>query len=193
MIQKPLIQPKKWSKQANLIVGQPTYFEKSINISRRQFKKEFPDTPVVHDLKKAVNYITKSKPHVYLGFYNKTAFKFEDNSYRDYLSQINHCIDFGNLDKVNIVNPTSIKFTLPEQEIPVEMMTKLRSMLGSPDKETFMLGWKILFNYNHETCSDKFIVLIGKANTISYYQRVRSREIEAKLSYLKQQYKNLKF
>jgi hypothetical protein len=73
------------------------------------------------------------------------------------------------------------------------MIFKLGNMLQSPDKETFMLGWKILFNYNHEKHADKFLLLIGKANTMSYYSRVRSREIEMKLDYIKNQFKNLKF
>lgn len=184
----------KW-KLGELEPGQPTYFEPSVNLSRRKFKEEYPDTPIVRDLSKAHNYIVKDSPDPHIYFGQNTSYTFHSGKYwiQNYLNDLNKAIDFINLEDKNLVFYENIKFKAAELELNEDMMAKLQSMLQSRDQESFNMGWRILFNHNHEKDHEKFILLIGRADQFSYYKRKKSREIEPKLNYLKQIYKNFKF
>ena len=48
-------------------------------------------------------------------------------------------------------------------------------MLKSSDVETFNLGWKLLFEYDHVTSKDKFLLIIAQANSRTFWNRTKGR------------------
>lgn len=189
----------KWKKHVNLDPGKTVYFDKNVQVSRNEFKKQYPDNKIVHDLSKADYYIVKEKPYFWFSFYNNN---YNNSSivissgnnwgYARYLKNLNKAIDFINGD-VNIVNPESIRFKSANDNLPQEMVDKIQIMLQSPDVETFNLGMNILFQYDHEKCLDQFYLLLAKASSRSWWRRKKSRVIEQKIKFIKSKFQNHKF
>ena len=86
-----------------------------------------------------------------------------------------------------------VKFTNNSEELPDEMVERIGSMLKSRDKETFDLGMKILFQYDHVKSLNKFYLLLAGANSYSWYRRVRSRTTEPKIKFIKSKFSNHRF
>lgn len=182
----------KW-KYSYFEVGKPVFFDKNVQISRKDFKNIYKDNKVVKSLHEADIYIAKTAPTTWMYFGNKSELKFKDynNNAIFYLNQINNCIDFINF-KGKVVDPKTIEFKSVNGKLPQEMIEKLGNMLNSKDSETFNLGWEILFTYDYLQSIDDFFLLIAKANPQSYHQRRKTRTIEQKLNLIKQNYQNCK-
>jgi hypothetical protein len=178
--------------------GKTVFFDKYVQISRNEFKKQYPNNKIVHSLSKADYYITNNLPYpnYYFGYGAQNAnsvtlnkgWKAENN-----LKQLNEAIDLINNVGVKYVDSSTIKFKSANSDLPEEMVDKITQMLKSKDQETFQLGWTILFEYDHELCRDKFLVIISKADNMSYYRRKRTRVIEQKLKTIKSFYLNKNF
>lgn len=173
--------------------GKSVFFNKNVQISRKDFKNIYKDNKVVKSLHEADIYIAKTAPTTWIYFGNKNQLKFEEfgTNAAFYLNQINNCIDFINF-KGKVVDPKTIEFKSVNGKLPQEMIEKLGNMLNSKDSETFNLGWEILFTYDYLQSIDDFFLLIAKANPQSYYQRRKTRTIEQKLNLIKQNYQNCK-
>lgn len=185
----------KWTKSVNLEPGKTVYFDKNVQVSRNEFKKQYPDNKIIHDLSKANYYIAKEKPHFWFSFYNINSLVIGNSNnwrYAGYLENLNKAIDFIN-GNVNIVNPESIKFKSANDNLPQEMVDKIQMMLQSPDVETLNLGLSILFQYDHEKCLDQFYLLLSRANYNSWWRRKKSRVIEQKIKFIKSKFQNYKF
>lgn len=184
----------KWKKAVSLEPGKTVYFEKNVQISRTEFKKQYPDNKIIHDLGKADYYITNEKPCFWFNFNNGNQIVLQKGSWRTetYLEGFNKAIDFIN-GNISIVNPGIIKFKSANDELPQEMVDKIQMMLQSPDVETFNLGMTILFQYDHEKCLDQFYLLLSRANHVSFWRRKKSRVIEQKIKFIKSQFSNHRF
>lgn len=185
----------KWKKAVNLEPGKTVYFDKNVQVSRNEFKKQYPDNKIIHDLSKADYYIAKEKPHFWFSFYNISSIVIGYGNnwrYAGYLENFNKAIDFINGD-VNIVNPETIRFKSANDNLPQEMVDKIQMMLQSSDVETFNLGMSILFQYDHEKCLDQFYLLLAKANNVSFWRRKKSRVIEQKIKFIKSKFQNHRF
>lgn len=185
----------KWKKSVNLEPGKTVYFDKNVQVSRNEFKKQYPDNKIIHDLSKADYYITKEKPNFWFNFYNVSSTVIGSGNnwrYALYLERLNEAIDFINGD-VNIVNPESIRFKSANDNLPQEMVDKIQMMLQSPDVETFNLGMSILFQYDHEKCLDQFYLLLAKASSKTWWKRKKSRVIEQKIKFIKSKFQNHRF
>ena len=181
----------KWKKSVNLEPGKTVYFDKNVQVSRNEFKKQYPDNKIIYDLSKAHYYITKERLNFWFSFYNVSSVVIgSGNNWR--LERLNKAIDFINSD-VNIVTPESIKFKSANDNLPQEMVDKIQMMLQSPDVETFNLGMSILFQYDHEKCLDQFYLLLAKASSKTWWKRKKSRVIEQKIKFIKSKFQNHRF
>lgn len=188
----------KMLKSAVLEEGKTVFFDKNVQTSRNEFKKQYPTNKIVHDLSKADYYISNNKPYpsYYFGYGAQVkasislnnGWKAENN-----LKQLNEAIDLVNNVGVKFIYPGYIKFKSANSDLPEEMVDKITQMLKSKDQETFQLGWTILFEYDHELCRDQFYLIISKADNMSYYRRKKSRVIEQKLKTIKSFYLNKNF
>ena len=184
----------KWKKSVNLEPGKTVFFDKSVQTSRTEFKKQYPDNKVIQNLSKADYYITNQKPSFWFSFYNTNQLVIENKNWRSdhYLENLNKAIDFIN-GNISIVNPETIKFKAANDDLPQEMVAKIQQMLQSPDIETLNLGMAILFQYDHEKCLDQFYLLLSRANHISWWRRKKTRVIEQKIKFIKSQFLNHRF
>ncbi len=182
-------------------LGKTVFFDNNVGISRLSFRKDYPTNKIVKSLKEAEIFISKNKPSAYIYFgygsnlvtskiLNKTNFQYNLDST---IYQLNQMIDFIENTKIKTVNPKNITFKSSNEELPVEMEERIQTMLKSSDMETFNLGWKILFEYDYLKSLDKFFLIIAKANKKSYAYRKKTRSIEQKLNYIKEQFSNCKF
>jgi hypothetical protein len=184
----------KWKKAVNLEPGKTVYFDKNVQVSRTEFKKQYSDNKIIQDLSKADYYVTNEKPCFWFNFHNTNQIVLQKGSWRTdtYLEGFNKAIDFIN-GNISIVNPESIKFKSANDELPQEMVTRIQQMLQSPDVETFNLGMTILFQYDHEKCLDQFYLLLSRANSGSWWRRKKTRVIEQKIKFIKSQFSNHRF
>ena len=184
----------KWKKSVNLEPGKTVFFDKSVQTSRTEFKKQYSDNKVIQDLSKADYYITNQKPSFWFNFNNGNQTVLQKGSWRTdtYLESFNKAIDFIN-GNISIVNPETIKFKAANDDLPQEMVAKIQQMLQSPDVETLNLGMTILFQYDHEKCLDQFYLLLAKANSRSWWRRKKTRVIEQKIKFIKSQFLNHRF
>lgn len=185
----------KWGKSVNLEPGKTVYFDKNVQVSRNEFKKQYPDNKIIHDLSKADYYITKEKPYFWFSFHNVNSIVIGSGSswrYKLYLENLNKAIDFIN-GNTNIVNPETIKFKSANDNLPQEMVDKIQMMLQSSDVETLNLGLSILFQYDHEKCLDQFYLLLAKASSRTWWRRKKSRVIEQKIKFIKSKFQNHRF
>lgn len=184
----------KWKKSVNLEPGKTVFFDKSVQTSRTEFKKQYPDNKVIQNLSKADYYITNQKPSFWFNFNNGNQTVLQKGSWRTdtYLESFNKAIDFIN-GNISIVNPETIKFKAANDDLPQEMVAKIQQMLQSPDVETLNLGIAILFQYDHEKCLDQFYLLLAKANSRSWWRRKKTRVIEQKIKFIKSQFLNHRF
>lgn len=188
----------KMLKSAVLEEGKTVFFDKNVQTSRNEFKKQYPTNKIVHDLSKADYYISNNKPYpsYYFGYGAQVkasislnnGWKAENN-----LKELNEAIDLVNNVGAKFIYPGYIKFKSANSDLPEEMVDKITQMLKSKDQETFQLGWTILFEYDHELCRDQFYLIISKADNMSYYRRKKSRVIEQKLKTIKSFYLNKNF
>jgi hypothetical protein len=192
----------KWEEKATLKPGEPVYFDKNVQISRNEFKKQFPTNKVVKNANKARYYIGNSKPYFWVSFYqngsnqsriilNNNLNGYRDN-YLDIIRELNEAIDFVN-GEAKVVNPASITFKTEHGELPDDMMERLTTMLKSSDIDTFNLGWKLLFEYDHIVSKDKFLLIIAQANSRTFWSRTKGRVIEQKFKQFKTFYPLLRF
>jgi hypothetical protein len=180
---------KKWKYEKNIEIDKTVYFDKNVQISRTEFKKQFPDNKIVYDLSKADYYIANNKPHVWISFYNNSNIiigKYE-------LEILNKIIDIINNENLIIIESKSIKFKSNNDELPNEMIDKIQLMLQSQDKETLDLGLQILFEYDYEKSIDQFYLLLCKTNPNTFWKRKKSRIIEQKIKNIKNQFTNHNF
>lgn len=184
----------KWKKAVSLEPGKTVYFDKNVQVSRTEFKKQYSDNKIIQDLSKADYYITNEKPCFWFNFHNTNQIVLQKGSWRTetYLEGFNKAIDFIN-GNISIVNPGTIKFKSANDELPQEMVAKIQQMLQSPDVETFNLGMTILFQYDHEKCLDQFYLLLSRANHVSWWRRKKTRVIEQKIKFIKSQFLNHRF
>ena len=184
----------KWGKTVNIEPGKTVYFDKAVQISRNEFKKQYLENKIVHSLSKADYYVSNEKPHFWFSFHNVSHITLDSNSWRVsmYLDKMNLAIDYINGNS-KIVSPTSIKFKAANDDLPKEMVDKIQQMLQSPDVETLNLGMTILFEYDHEKCLDQFYLLLAKANHISFWRRKKTRVIEQKIKFIKSKFSNHRF
>lgn len=184
----------RWENKGKIEPGKTVYFDKNIQISRKEFKKQYPDNPIVYDLSKANYYVADHKPHVWISFHNSPSVKLDDAGWRaeSRITQLNKIVDFINSNAIRI-NSKAIKFKSENEEIPQETIQKIQQMLQSPDKETLDLGIKILFQYNHVKCLDTFYVLLARANSMTWWRRTKSRVTEQKIKFIKEQFSNHRF
>ena len=194
----------KWEEKATLKPGEPVYFDKNVQTSRNEFKKQFPTNKVVKDANKAKYYIGNNRPNVWVSFYqnniggnhsqiilNKNLTSYRNN-HLDIIKDLNEAIDFVN-GEAKVVNPASITFKTEHGELPDEMVERLTTMLKSSDVETFNLGWKLLFEYDHVTSKNKFLIVIAQANRNNFWRRTKGRVIEQKFKQFKTFYPLLRF
>ena len=171
------------------------FFNKNVQISRKEFKKQYPTNKIVHDLSKADYYIDNDHttyPYFYFGYNTKINLDTHWRSANN-LKELNLCIDLINNVKVEFIYASSIKFKSSNSDLPDEMVDRIIQMLKSSDQETFQLGWTILFEYDYELYKDKFLAIISQANHWSFYKRKKTRVIEQKLKTLKTFYPNKNF
>jgi hypothetical protein len=188
----------KMLKSAVLEEGKTVFFDKNVQTSRNEFKKQYPTNKIVHDLSKADYYISNNKPYpsYYFGYGAQVkasislnnGWKAENN-----LKELNEAIDLVNNVGAKFIYPGNIRFKSANSDLPDEMVDKITQILKSKDQETFQLGWTILFEYDHELCRDQFYLIISKADNMSYYRRKKSRVIEQKLKTIKSFYLNKNF
>lgn len=188
---------KKYVSNTNLEEGKTVFFDPNVQTSRKEFKKQYPNNKIVYDLKIADYYITNNLLYPYYYFSssnNKNSISLNDGWRAEQkLKELNQAIDLINNVGVKVVDPKNIKFKSANSELPEEMVDKIKQMLKSRDQETFELGWNILFEYDHELCKDKFLVILASADPMSYYKRKRTRVIEQKVKTLKTFYSNKNF
>jgi hypothetical protein len=182
-------------KSTVLEEGKTVFFDKNVQTSRNEFKKQYPTNKIVHDLSKADYYISNNKPYpsYYFGYGAQVKASITLNNgwkHENNLKELNEAIDLVNNVGAKFIYPSNIKFKSANSDLPEEMVDKITQMLKSKDQETFQLGWTILFEYDHELCRDKFLVIISKADNMSYYRRKRTRVIEQKLKTIKSFYSN---
>lgn len=180
---------KKWKYEKNIEIDKTVYFDKNVQISRTEFKKQFPDNKIVYDLSKADYYIANNKPHVWISFYNNSIIIID--KYK--LEILNKMIDIINNENLIIIESKSIKFKSNNDELPNEMIDKIQLMLQSQDKETLDLGLQILFEYDYEKSIDQFYLLLCKTNPNTFWKRKKSRIIEQKIKNIKNQFTNHNF
>ena len=188
----------KMLKSTVLEESKTVFFDKNVQTSRKEFKKQYPTNKIVHDLSKADYYISNNMlyPSYYFGYGTQSknsvtlssGWRAENN-----LKQLNEAIDLVNNVGAKFIYPGNIKFKSANSDLPEEMVNKITQMLKSKDQETFQLGWTILFEYDHELCRDQFYLIISKADNMSYYRRKRTRVIEQKLKTIKSFYLNKNF
>jgi hypothetical protein len=188
----------KMLKSAVLEEGKTVFFDKNVQTSRNEFKKQYPNNKIVHDLSKADYYISNSTPYpnYYFGYGAQVKASISlNNGWRaeNNLKELNKAIDLVNNVGAKFIYPSNIKFKSANSDLPEEMVNKITQMLKSKDQETFQLGWTILFEYDHELCRDQFYLIISKADNMSYYRRKKTRVIEQKLKTIKSFYLNKNF
>ena len=188
----------KMLKSAVLEEGKTVFFDKNVQTSRNEFKKQYPTNKIVHDLSKADYYISNSTPYpnYYFGYGAQVKASISlNNGWRaeNNLKELNKAIDLVNNVGAKFIYPSNIKFKAANSDLPEEMVDKITQMLKSKDQETFQLGWTILFEYDHDLCRDQFYLIISKADNMSYYRRKRTRVIEQKLKTIKSFYPNKNF
>jgi hypothetical protein len=188
----------KMLKSAVLEEGKTVFFDKNVQTSRNEFKKQYPTNKIVHDLSKADYYISNSTPYpnYYFGYGAQVKASISlNNGWRaeNNLKELNKAIDLVNNVGAKFIYPSNIKFKAANSDLPEEMVDKITQMLKSKDQETFQLGWTILFEYDHELCRDQFYLIISKADNMSYYRRKKTRVIEQKLKTIKSFYLNKNF
>jgi len=188
----------KMLKSAVLEEGKTVFFDKNVQTSRNEFKKQYPTNKIVHDLSKADYYISNSTPYpnYYFGYGAQVKASISlNNGWRaeNNLKELNKAIDLVNNVGAKFIYPGYIKFKSANSDLPEEMVDKITQMLKSKDQETFQLGWTILFEYDHELCRDQFYLIISKADNMSYYRRKKTRVIEQKLKTIKSFYLNKNF
>jgi len=187
----------KYNSIKKLEENKTVYFNKSVQMSRTEFKKHFPTNKIVKILQDADYFITKTKPSLYINFYQNKTRILDENDFRwslkSTINSLNEIVNIINNDKIKFISPDVIKFTCTNENLPKEMQEKIIFMLSSSDRETFNLGWKILFEYNHISNIDYFYLIISKANPRTYYNRTKSRVIEQKLKEIKQNFTNHRF
>jgi len=188
----------KMLKSAVLEEGKTVFFDKNVQTSRNEFKKQYPTNKIVHDLSKADYYISNSTPYpnYYFGYGAQVKASISlNNGWRaeNNLKELNKAIDLVNNVGAKFIYPSNIKFKAANSDLPEEMVDKITQMLKSKDQETFQLGWTILFEYDHDLCRDQFYLIISKADNMSYYRRKRTRVIEQKLKTIKSFYLNKNF
>jgi hypothetical protein len=185
-------------KSTVLEEGKTVFFDKNVQTSRNEFKKQYPTNKIVHDLSKADYYISNNMPYpnYYFGYgaqsKNSVTLTKGWRAEND-LKQLNEAIDLVNNVGTKFIYPGNIRFKSANSDLPEEMVDKITQMLKSKDQETFQLGWTILFEYDHELCRDQFYLIISKADNMSYYRRKRTRVIEQKLKTIKSFYSNKNF
>ena len=190
---------RKIPKTTILEEGKTIYFNKSVQISRKEFKKQYPTNKIVHELSKANYYITNDLPHIHYYFEHSSVTSAtriipeQDWRSKEALASLNLGNTLINIPDLKVIYPNNIKFKSANSDLPEEMVERITSMLKSPDKETFQLGWTILWEYDHDLCRDKFLTILSKADGMSYYRRTKSRVIEQKLKTLKTFYPNKNF
>lgn len=172
------------------------FFDKSVQTSRTEFKKHFPTNKIVSNIKDGYYYITNNRPSCYLYFQQRNVLKFDKSDFnwrlKEKIVEVNKMVDFANSEVV-ILSPEAIKFNYTNEDLPVEMHEKIINMLSSSDKETFDLGWKILFEYNHLNCINDFYLIISKSNPGAFWKRTKSRITESKLKQIKSHFPNSRF
>jgi hypothetical protein len=188
----------KMLKSTALEEGKTVFFDKNVQTSRNEFKKQYPTNKIVHDLSKADYCISNNKPYpsYYFGYGAQVKASITLNNgwrHEDNLKELNEAIDLVNNVGIKFIYPGNIKFKSANSDLPEEMVDKITQMLKSKDQETFQLGWTILFEYDHELCRDQFYLIISKADNMSYYRRKKTRVIEQKLKTIKSFYSNKNF
>ena len=189
---------KKYNSIKKLEENKTVFFNKSVQMSRTEFKKQYPTNKIVHNIKEADYFITKNKPNLYIGFYNKNGRRTLDSTdfiwgLHTVIQDLNNMANTLNNDSIKFISPDNIKFKVENENLPVEIQEKILNMLSSADKETFDLGWKILFEYNHLNCINDFYLIISKANPHGFWKRTKSRIIEQKLKQIKSHFPNGRF
>jgi len=188
----------KMLKSTVLEESKTVFFDKNVQTSRKEFKKQYPTNKIVHDLSKADYYISNNMPYpsYYFGYGTQSRNSVTLNNgwrHENNLKQLNEAIDLVNNVGAKFIYPGNIRFKSANSDLPEEMVNKITQMLKSKDQETFQLGWTILFEYDHELCRDQFYLIISKADNMSYYRRKRTRVIEQKLKTIKSFYLNKNF
>jgi hypothetical protein len=186
-------------KSYTLEEGKTVYFNKAVQTSRTEFKKQYPTNKIVHDLSKANYYISNSLPYInyFFGINSprNATFIIPENTWRskEALDNLNLGCILANTPELKLIFPENIKFKTSNTDLPEEMIERITSMLKSSDHETFNLGWNILWEYDHDLNRDKFLVILAKSNGNTYWRRKKSRIIEQKLKTLKTFYPNKNF
>jgi hypothetical protein len=186
-------------KSSTLEEGKTVYFNKAVQTSRTEFKKQYPTNKIVHDLSKANYYITNSLPYITYYFGNGlqvvATLIISNDSWRskESLNNLNLACILANTPELKFIFPENIKFKSSNTDLPEEMIERITLMLKSSDQETFNLGWTILWEYDHSLNRDKFLVILANSHPMSYYRRKKSRIIEQKLKTLKTFYPNKNF
>jgi|LakMenE01Jun11ns_1017448.scaffolds.fasta_scaffold9954969_5 hypothetical protein len=186
-------------KSSTLEEGKTVYFNKAVQTSRTEFKKQYPTNKIVHDLSKANYYITNSLPYITYYFENGlqvvATLIISNDSWRskESLNNLNLACILANTPELKFIFPENIKFKSSNTDLPEEMIERITLMLKSSDQETFNLGWTILWEYDHSLNRDKFLVILANSHPMSYYRRKKSRIIEQKLKILKTFYPNKNF
>ena len=179
-------------KQRDVTQFSTVYFDVSSGISRKEFKENYPNIKIVRDITKAEVLIIKEKPYFWGRDYHFTGSSRWTSSQ---LREVNKAATIVNAaDSLKgYIYDVDVKFTNNSEELPDEMVERIGSMLKSRDKETFDLGMKILFQYDHVKSLNKFYLLLAGANSYSWYGRVRSRTTEPKIKFIKSQFRNHRF
>jgi hypothetical protein len=186
-------------KSSTLEEGKTVYFNKDVQTSRTEFKKQYPTNKIVHDLSKANYYISNSLPYINYFFGPNSpqtaTLIIPENTWRskEALDNLNLGCILANTPELKLIFPENIKFKTSNTDLPEEMIERITSMLKSSDHETFNLGWNILWEYDHDLNRDKFLVILANSHPMSYYKRKKSRIIEQKLKTLKTFYPNKNF
>lgn len=180
------------------------FFTPSSKVSRREFKKSYPNCKIVRDLSKADTVIVPNylifpwMPFPVSGF-KLVEIKMEKHPWnnREYTSsdsiRSREFIFVTSLKEKNIVFDKNVElFVENDEEIPDEMCERITQLL-SGDKESIDLGLSILFQYNHLKNTDKFLLILVKAKAKAWYSRKKSRVTENKLIQIKKNYPNLNF
>lgn len=174
--------------------GKTVFFNKNVQTSRKEFKKQYPTNKIVHDIKLADYYIANYIDTPYFYFSSNNSRKLEGNfRIGKQIKNLNEAIDLINNPKIIYISSLNIVFKSANSELPDEMVNKIKMMLSSSDQETFQLGLTILFEYDYDLCRDKFLTIIASANHVSFWRRKKTRVIEEKLKKIKSFYPNKNF
>jgi hypothetical protein len=180
--------------------GEKVFFDPACKVSRKKFKEDYPQNPVVYSIEEADVIIPGSsfREVGYISWLFSSGSRWNSPDIAERKLE-EHMVEGANTYLVRYEMCTTTKPLIHQNAIKLSstftrVMTEeerrsIGSYVASTDKEMEALGYSLLLNFDPEINEESFVLILARA---SMYNCPKTRTFRHIRSKLKQKYRNLK-